>query len=188
MKLYTKSGDDGSTGLYGPMRVGKDHPRIETYGTVDELNAWIGMCASACDCSDKAEHRMREILSSIQSRLFDLGADLATPQGASTAMSVPRINERHVAEAEGFIDEIDGANTPLSAFVLPGGSELAARLHVARTVCRRGERLLVALGRNEDLGPYPIQYLNRLSDLLFAMARGANRVRGVDDMPWQKDA
>lgn len=186
MKLYTKSGDDGSTGLHGGGRVGKDHPRICAFGTVDELNAWIGMCVSAC--TGPGADRLREMLISIQSRLFDLGADLATPSGAPTQGRVTRIGERHVVQAEGFIDEVDAQNPPIRVFVLPGGTELASRLHVARTVCRRAERLLVELSRIEEIQPQAIHYLNRLGDLLFAMARRANLAGGGQDTPWQKDA
>ncbi|MSR29441.1 MAG: cob(I)yrinic acid a,c-diamide adenosyltransferase [Phycisphaerales bacterium] len=190
MKLYTRTGDDGTTGLFGAARVGKDHPRIEAYGTVDELNAWLGMCASACHGTHPAVERMRVILVSLQSRLFDLGADLATPPDASDAATkrVSRIEPRHVAEAESYIDEIDSGNEAIRAFVLPGGSELAARLHVARTVCRRAERLSVALARSGEVGPGAIHLLNRLSDLLFAMARRANKAAGQSDIEWRKNA
>ncbi len=188
MKLYTKTGDDGSTGLYGGGRVRKDHPRIEAYGTVDELNSWLGMCASECAADNPVEARMYAILIHLQSRLFDLGADLATPTSSTTQARVPRIGDRHIAESEKFIDEIDGGNEEIRVFILPGGTMLATHLHVARTVCRRAERLLVALNENETIGNAPIQYLNRLGDLFFAMARRANLARGVADIPWKKDA
>lgn len=166
----------------------KHHPRIEAYGTVDELNSWLGMCVSVCASENAVENRMREILIHLQSRLFDLGADLATPAGSTTEAKVARIAARHVAEAEAFIDEIDGGNEQIRVFVLPGGTTLAAHLHVARTVCRRAERLLVALRETDGVGAESIQFLNRLSDLFFAMARRANFARGVADIPWQKDA
>ncbi len=188
MKLYTKTGDDGSTGLFGAGRVMKHHPRIEAYGTVDELNSWIGMCVEACARESVIEERMRAMLIHIQSRLFDLGADLATPAGSPGETKVARIGARHVAEAEAFIDEIDGENEPIRVFVLPGGTPLCAHLHVARTICRRAERLLVAFNESEPLGAETIHYLNRLSDLFFAMARRANLARGVGDVAWQKDA
>ena len=188
LKLYTKTGDDGSTGLYGGGRVMKDHPRIEAYGTVDELNSWLGMCASACLRDCPVEARMHSILIHLQSRLFDLGADLATPTGSTTEARVPRIGDRHIAEAEAFIDEIDGGNEEIRAFILPGGTILAAHLHVTRTVCRRAERLLVSLTEHEPIGNAPIQFLNRLGDLFFAMARRANVARSVGDVPWKKDA
>ncbi len=188
MKLYTKTGDDGSTGLYGGGRVQKDHPRIEAYGTVDELNSWLGMCASECAVDHPVEARMYAMLIHLQSRLFDLGADLATPTDSTTQVRVPRIGDRHIAESEAFIDEIDGGNEEIRVFILPGGTMLATHLHVTRTVCRRAERLLVSLNENEPIGNAPIQYLNRLGDLFFAMARRANLARGVADIPWKKDA
>ncbi len=188
MKLYTKSGDDGSTGLFGGVRVMKHHPRIEAYGTVDELNAWLGVCVVACSPDCAIETRIGAILTRLQSRLFDLGADLATPRGSAHESKVTRMSKHHVKEAESFIDEIDGKNEPIRAFVLPGGSSLAAHLHVARSVCRRAERLAVSFNEQEPIGEPVIQFLNRLSDLLFAMARRANGARGVADTPWRKDA
>jgi cob(I)alamin adenosyltransferase len=148
------------------------------------VNAWMGMVVSACG-TDAFGTRLRDIGTTIQSRLFDLGADLATPASASTSSRIARLDATHVAQAESWIDEIDGRNATLRAFVLPGGSELAARLHVARTVCRRAERLMVALARDDaSINPLAIQWINRLSDLLFAMARLANKSAGVADVPW----
>jgi cob(I)alamin adenosyltransferase len=186
MKLYTRSGDDGSTGLFGGERVGKDHPRVEAYGTVDELNACLGLAAAACDAGTPAGRRMGEILTRLQSRLFDLGADLATPASSPHAAKIHRIGAAEVREAEQWIDEIDGGNDPLRVFVLPGGSELASRLHLARAVCRRAERRAVNLARGADVGPECIKLLNRIGDLLFAMARAANKATGVGDVPWEK--
>ena len=134
MKLYTRTGDDGTTGLFSGTRVSKDHPRIEAYGTVDEFNAVIGLAMGACRKEDAFEARLLAIFAEVQSRLFDIGADLATPEGANNSSKILRIEEHHVAEVEGWIDEIDGANPPLRAFVMPSGCELAARLHLARTV------------------------------------------------------
>ncbi len=184
MKLYTRTGDDGTTGLFSGTRVSKDHPRIDAYGTVDELNAFIGLAMAACRASNPFEVRLVEIFSQAQSRLFDIGADLATPEGANNSSKIVRIEESHVAEVEGWIDEIDGKNPPLKTFVMPSGSELAARLHVARTVCRRAERLMVSLAQLEPVGAGPLRYVNRMSDLLFAMARRANHDAGVGDVPW----
>lgn len=184
MKLYTRTGDDGTTGLFSGTRVSKDHPRIEAYGTVDEFNAVIGLAMSACRPGDPLERRMLEIFGEVQSRLFDIGADLATPEGANNSSKILRIEEHHVAEVEGWIDEMDGGNPPLRAFVMPSGCELAARLHLARTVCRRAERLMVSLGQLEPVGTGPLRYVNRLSDLLFAMARRANHNAGIGDVPW----
>jgi cob(I)alamin adenosyltransferase len=184
MKLYTRTGDDGTTGLFGGGRVSKDHPRIDAYGTVDELNACIGLAAAACDAAHPFQRRLLELFSPIQSRLFDIGADLATPEGSKGAAKIVRIDEAFVAEIEAWIDEVDGGNAPIRTFVMPGGSELAARLHVARTVCRRAERLMIRLAHSEPVSTGAITWVNRLSDLLFAMARRANLEAGVPDVPW----
>jgi cob(I)alamin adenosyltransferase len=184
MKLYTRSGDDGTTGLFGGGRVGKDHPRVEAYGTVDELNACLGLAASACADDHATEARFAEIIAEAQSWLFDIGADLATPEGNAQEERVLRIGDSEVAVVEGWIDEIDGRNEPMRSFVMPGGTEVAARMHLARTVCRRAERLMVALSHTEPVSEGAIRYMNRLSDLLFAMSRLANRERGVADIPW----
>jgi cob(I)alamin adenosyltransferase len=183
VKLYTRTGDDGTTGLFSGARVSKDHPRIEAYGTVDELNSHLGLAAAACG-EHRFERRLREIVGEIQSRLFDIGADLATPEGARNEAKIMRLDDRHVEEAERWIDEIDGSNAPMRHFVMPGGTELAARLHVARCVCRRAERLMVTLNHAEPVTPAAIRYVNRISDLLFAAARRANKEAGVVDLPW----
>ena len=184
MKLYTRTGDDGTTGLFSGARVSKDHPRIAAYGTVDELNAHIGMAGAACDPQQPFQKRLLEIFAPVQSRLFDIGADLATPEGASNEAKIRRIDDAQVAEAEGWIDEVDEGNMPMRHFVMPGGTELSARLHVSRTVCRRAERLMVTLSHSEPVGAATIRYVNRLSDLLFAMARRANKEAGVKDVEW----
>jgi cob(I)alamin adenosyltransferase len=186
MKLYTKTGDDGTTGLFGGDRVSKDHPRVEAYGTVDEANAAIALAAAACDPSRPVQRRIADILKMIESRLFDLGADLATPADSKHADKVVRLNDADTRAAEQWIDEIDAGNATMKNFVLPGGSELAARLHLARTICRRAERVMVALARAETVTPQAIIFINRLSDLLFAMARRANADLGVSDVPWVK--
>jgi len=181
MKLYTRTGDDGSTGLVGGARVRKDDPRIEAYGTVDELNCCLGLALACC-----RHDVIRDILTPIQSRLFDLGADLATPRGddGRPVFAVPTVEQRHIEEMEGFIDQATAAVPTLKHFILPGGGELASRLHVARTVCRRAERLTIHLGEISPIGELPVMYLNRLSDLLFSLARWANQIEGVDDVPW----
>ena len=184
MKLYTRTGDDGTTGLFSGARVSKDHPRIEAYGTVDELNAVLGLVRSACDREHAFETRLAAIVAVIQSRLFDIGADLATPEGAKQQSKIHRIDDGDVSEAEGWIDEVDAANPPLRTFVMPAGTELAARLHLARTVCRRAERTIISLGNIEPVGDPLLRYMNRLSDLFFAMARRANHERGHPDVPW----
>lgn len=184
MKLYTRTGDDGTTGLFSGTRVAKDHPRVEAYGTVDELNAALGLAGAACGAEDTFPRRVLEILIPLQSRLFDIGADLATPDGAKNEAKIERITDEHVEEVERWIDEVDGGNPPMKHFILPGGTELAARLHVARTVCRRAERLMVQLGHAEPISAGAVRYVNRVSDLLFAMARRANVEAGVMDIPW----
>lgn len=185
MKLYTRTGDDGMTGLFSGARVSKNHPRIEAYGSVDELNSVLGLAAAACDAARPFERRVAEILAIIQSRLFDIGADLATPEGARQQAKIHRADDADVAESEGWIDEVDGGNSPIRAFVMPGGTELAARLHVARTVARRAERAIVTLMATEPVGEPVLKYVNRLSDLFFAMARRVNHERGVADVPWK---
>lgn len=186
MKLYTKTGDEGRTALFGGQRVSKAHPRVEAYGVVDEANALVGLAAAL------AEGRLRTLLEEIMSDLFDLGAELATPPDESAAAKLGQrlasnVDERRVAALEREIDEADGALPPLKTFVLPTGTELAARLHVARTVVRRAERAVIEL-RDADAQPVRgevIRYLNRLSDLMFALARKANHDAGVGDIPWR---
>ena len=180
MKLYTKTGDDGTTGLFGGDRVSKDDGRIEAYGTVDETNALVGLAATSA-----TDARLEEVLQRIQARLFDVGADLATPVGSKHEDKIRRIDEKDVAELEQFIDEFVEKTPPIEVFVLPGGSELAARLHVARTVARRAERAIITLGAKEKVGEAIVHWINRLSDLLFAMARYANHSAGIDDVEWK---
>jgi cob(I)alamin adenosyltransferase len=191
-RLYTRSGDDGTTGLYGSGRVNKDHPRVEAYGAVDELNAAIGLAAAEVDrVRNTAAGKTRTLLdllghifADLQSRLFDIGADLATPEGAKHEAKILRIGDEQVAEVERWIDEIDAGSPPMKSFVMPGGTELAARLHLARTICRRAERAMIHLRNSEPVSPGAIVYVNRVSDMLFAMARRANKEAGVDDVPW----
>jgi cob(I)alamin adenosyltransferase len=180
MKIYTKTGDDGTTGLFGAGRVRKDSPRIEAYGTVDELNSHIGVARALEPDSPTAS-----LLGSIQSKLFVLGADLATPQTVSANVSVPRVTGPDVQELECAIDENEVGLATLKNFILPAGSMLAAQLHVCRTVCRRAERLLVSLSHEEEIGSFDIMYLNRLSDLLFVLARRANKDARVADVEWK---
>jgi cob(I)alamin adenosyltransferase len=184
MKLYTRSGDDGTTGLFSGARVSKNHPRIEAYGTVDEFNACLGVAIAACGGRPE-ELAIKTILDQVQSRLFDIGADLATPEGSSNESKIERITPGHIAEVEHWIDEIDSKNDPLATFIMPAGTELAARLHLARTVCRRAERLMVGLSHSEQVGEALIRYMNRLSDMLFAMARLVNKASGVRDVAWK---
>jgi cob(I)alamin adenosyltransferase len=184
MGLYTRSGDDGGTGLFGGERVGKEHPRVEAYGTIDELNAALGLALAAATPGRPLHARLLAILASVQARLFDLGADLATPADSPHRDKVGTLTDAAVHEVESWIDEIDGGNEPLRRFVLPGGCELAARLHTARTICRRAERRIVVLARISDVSPSVVPYVNRLGDLLFAMARRANSDAGVPDVTW----
>lgn len=184
MKLYTRTGDDGSTGLFGGDRVGKDSAVIEAIGAVDHANAVLGWSACALDKSRPLHARLAEMIPQIQSRLFDLGADLATPVGSKHEDKIARLTESHIKQLESWIDEIDGRNDPMRQFVLPGGTELAARLHVARTSCRDAERRVTVLARAANVNPHTLVVLNRLSDLLFAMARCANKDAGVPDVPW----
>ena len=177
MKLYTKRGDDGQTDLIGGQRVPKNHFRVEAYGGVDELNAAIGV-ALACTGNDA----VRGPLITAQRRLFDLGAQLASPDPGQA--DNPRIQARHIDELEAAIDAASEPLAPLKNFILPGGHETAARLHLARTVCRRAERSVVTLAENEPVDGHAVVYLNRLSDLLFALARLANQLAGVQDVPW----
>ena len=184
MKLYTRTGDDGTTGLFGGGRVSKDHARIEAYGCVDELNAHLGLALAACTDDDEGIAHLASLLGPIQSRLFDLGADLATPMGSEHEDKVNRISDDVVVELERMIDDVDGRNDEIRSFVMPGGTELAARLHVARVACRRAERAIVTLTDLEEVNPCAVHCVNRLSDLLFAAARFANKCAGVPDVPW----
>lgn len=177
MKLYTKRGDDGHTDLIGGARVSKNHLRVGAYGAVDELNATIGLALANCHIDG-----INASLITVQCRLFDLGADLATPSSDRSPAS--RVNSDHVTELESQIDAVSERLEPLRNFIMPGGTVLAARLHIARTVCRRAEREVVALADVETVDPLATVYLNRLADLLFAQARLANAEAGVGDVPW----
>ena len=184
MNLYTRTGDDGTTGLFGGDRVSKDHPRIAAFGSVDELNACVGLAAAGCDNADPFGSDLLDMFGQLQSKLFDVGADLAAPLGSKHEDKITRISAEDVKQAEAWIDKFDGPNEPMKSFVLPGGSELAARLHLARVVCRRAEREVVALARVGPVNEHLRVYLNRISDLLFALARRANKEAGVKDVPW----
>jgi len=191
MKLYTRRGDSGQTDLFGGQRVDKDALRVDAYGTVDEVNAHLGLVA-ACITHDDVPGlgRIAEVLPNLQSRLFEIGADLASPRSDENATDpvagIARIDKPQTEELERLIDRFSEAVPEMKHFILPGGSEVAARLHVARTVCRRAERICVALQKHEPVGEQVIVYLNRLSDLLFAMARQANHLQGIADVPWHE--
>jgi cob(I)alamin adenosyltransferase len=183
MKIYTKTGDGGDTGLFAGPRVRKDHPRIEAYGTVDELNSVLGLVRA-----DDPPRDLDCVLSAIQHDLFTLGAELATPEPQEH--NLDRIGAVHIERLERAIDDFDAELPPLREFILPGGDRAAAGLHLARTVCRRAERRVVTLAESpgENVRGEAIIYLNRLSDLLFVLARAATRLTGRQDTPWRKEA
>ncbi len=178
MKIYTKTGDDGTTGLFGGERVFKDALRIEAYGTVDELNSVLGIVRNHND-----DEKLSTILNAIQNSLFEVGADLATPMSIKNDY-IKRLQVSEVEQIEQWIDELDDKLPELTNFILPGGSPSSAYLHLARNVCRRAERCTISLSKEEPIGKVVIQYLNRLSDLLFVLARYANFVAGIPDTPW----
>ncbi|HJZ50034.1 MAG TPA: cob(I)yrinic acid a,c-diamide adenosyltransferase [Roseiflexaceae bacterium] len=177
MKIYTKTGDAGDTGLWGGQRVAKDATRVQAYGTVDECNAAVGVARAS-----GVPPELDAILARIQDQLFVVGADLASPSEAAT---IPRVGPEEIMFLERSIDALEQQLEPLKQFILPGGTLAAAQLHLARTVCRRAERWVVALARQETgLSEHIGVYLNRLSDCLFVLARTANARAGVPDVPW----
>ncbi|HEX9484568.1 MAG TPA: cob(I)yrinic acid a,c-diamide adenosyltransferase [Gemmatimonadaceae bacterium] len=181
MKIYTRTGDSGQTALFGGGRVPKDDLRVEAYGDVDELNAVLGLARGI-----EVMPRIDEVLVAVQRDLFAIGALLATPDREKMAhhLEKARIDETRIAELERAIDEGDTELTPLRAFIIPGGSPKAAALHVARTVCRRAERHVVRLQRDVELPALVVIYLNRLSDVLFTLARVANQRAGAGEVTW----
>ena len=183
MTIYTRRGDGGETGLFGGPRVPKDAPRMEVCGHLDELSATLGVAAAEPLADDLAS-----LLARIQNELFEVGAEVSAPDPA--AMRTPTISAAHVARLEADIDRFEAALPPLRQFILPGGTRSAAAIHLARTVCRRTERRLVAMVRSspEPISPHLLAYLNRLGDLLFVLARAANRHGGQTDVPWQHPA
>ena len=182
-KVYTRTGDGGTTALGGGQRLEKDAVRIECYGTVDELNSVIGVVLAS-----DADTRLASMLGRIQNELFHLGSDLCILEEDKQKMPVPQVEQRHIDGLEADIDALQADLEPLSNFILPGGALAAAQLHVARTVCRRAERLLVTLSRDESIGAFTVAYLNRLSDLLFVMCRAENQAKGRDDVTWDSRA
>jgi cob(I)alamin adenosyltransferase len=182
-KVYTRTGDDGTTSLGAGQRVPKDSLRVETYGTVDELNSHVGAAIAA-----GVEPQLAEALRRIQNDLFHLGSDLCVTEEDKEARPVPRVEARLVDALEGLIDRLSDDLPPLENFVLPGGTSGAAQLHIARAVCRRAERLAVTLSRGEAVGDQVVVYLNRLSDLLFVMARWENRKKATPDVLWDSRA
>jgi cob(I)alamin adenosyltransferase len=179
--LYTRGGDKGETGLYGSKRVPKDSPRVEAYGTIDELNSCIGIAISLCEADDIAKQ-----LKKVQRWLFVSGADLASELPKRTQKDrVPRIGARDTKELERMIDELVSKVPRLTKFILPGGGRLAAQLHFARSVCRRAERRVVTLSRGERINPEIVPFMNRLSTYLFDLARWANAREGKPDEVWE---
>ncbi len=182
MKIYTRTGDQGDTGLFGGQRVRKNHPRVAAYGELDELNAWLGLCVSQCDDAE-----LRQTMEYLQGELFVVGADLASPLEGGDAVGrkqIPRVSEGMVASLEAMIDRFDEECDPLRSFILPGGTRLAAHLHVARAVCRRAERAVISAAGKEAFNPEVAVYLNRLSDLLFTLGRTANHRADRPETPW----
>ncbi len=182
MKIYTKGGDKGETGLFGGERVSKDSLRIEAYGTIDELNSFIGLTLDEAEDPD-----VQTLLGKIQNTLFVLGSDLSAPDNDKNKKhKIPRISKIHYEEIEREIDKFDEQLKELKNFILPSGSKSAALLHVCRTICRRAERRVVSLNNTVNLSPDIIIFLNRLSDLFFVLARYENKVSGNKDIEWQK--
>ncbi len=178
MKIYTKTGDKGETSLFGGGRVPKNHARVEAYGTIDELNAALGVALSAGPC-EPIDKWLREV----QRHLFHLGSDLATPLDSKSDW-VARIEQRQVTWLEDSIDQMTAQLEPLRNFILPGGTPVAAQLHVARTICRRAERQIVALGETAETNDFTVIYINRLSDWLFTLARYENAQKGESEQKW----
>jgi cob(I)alamin adenosyltransferase len=179
MKIYTRTGDAGITGLYGGGRAPKNDPRIAAFGTVDELNAALGVCRAA-----GLPDEVNALLARLQHEMFALGAELSSPGGAAPGAIL--LDHADVAAAERDIDRFDAELAPLKTFVLPGGTPASAALHAARAVCRRAEREVVGLSQTSEVRPETIAYLNRISDLLFVLARYANHAAGVPDVLWAK--
>lgn len=185
MKIYTKTGDKGQTSLYGGTRVSKAHLRIESYGTLDELNSYIGLLKD-----QSISENLKDILLDIQDKLFVAGAILATPpekellKNGTPRLNIQRIEEKDIELLENHIDELEKDLPQMTHFILPGGHPTVSFCHIARCVCRRAERLVVHLNENESIDPVIITYLNRLSDLLFVMARKLSNQLQVDEIKW----
>ena len=180
-RIYTKTGDEGGTGLFGGGRVRKDHVRVDAYGEVDELNATLCVARAECGIEDEA---ISLALTQLMDELFTVGSMLATPRTEKAYAHIPKVTLAHVQAMESAIDRFDAEIGPLTSFILPGGTKLAAALHLSRTVCRRTERRVVPLAAAGEVDGLVVIYLNRLSDLLFTLARVANHRHGVKDVPW----
>jgi cob(I)alamin adenosyltransferase len=186
-RVYTRSGDKGETGLVGGKRVPKDVLRIEAYGTVDELNSIVGLARvfNNESPSNPVRDRMEDILKRVQNELFDLGSELATPQEAFYE-GMFRVGAEDVKALEQLMDDCQKDLEPLQSFILPGGGRVSAFLHQCRTVCRRAERIVLRLGREEDIGPWPLRYLNRLSDLFFVLSRWVAKQSSEPEYLWER--
>ncbi len=180
MKIYTKTGDKGETSLFGGKRVKKDDARIEAYGTVDELNSVLGLVSSFTENKE-----IKEIVENLQQQLFTVGADLATPIEKTDSKRIKRVSEELTIELEKLVDNVDEKIPELRNFILPGGNKAASLLHFARTICRRAERRVIALSEKENINDAIVVYLNRLSDLLFVMARYENYLSGTKEIDWE---
>ena len=189
MKIYTKTGDNGQTGLFGGQRVSKSSLRIASYGHIDELNSLLSVCRALNESDSKNKNDFLEkILHELQQDLFVVGADMATPLDTSNAsIKIERISDKYVTKLEKWIDEIDLKLSALKNFILPGGTILASHLHLARCVCRRAERAIVALQSKEPINTIVVIYVNRLSDLLFMMGRHTNTIAGKSEEIWLKN-
>jgi len=179
MKIYTKTGDEGTTGLFGGGRVRKDEARVEAYGTVDELNSVVGLALA-----ESLPEDARAVLAAVQEDLFVVGAELATVAGKEAKLPMQLLGESRTLSLESAIDRMEAELPPLTTFVMPGGSRGGAALHQARTVCRRAERRVLAASRETLIRREILVYLNRLSDLLFVAARRANQAASIADVPW----
>ena len=186
-RVYTRTGDQGNTRLVGGKRVPKDALRIEAYGTVDELNAIVGLARVFNDAASPsaARDRMEQILKRLQNELFDLGSELATPPDA-TYEGMFRVAAEDVKALERLMDDCQRDLEPLNSFILPGGGRVSAFLHQCRTVCRRAERIVLRLSREEDIGPWPLRYLNRLGDLFFVLSRWIAKQAGEPEYLWER--
>jgi len=185
MKIYTKSGDKGETGLIGGNRVGKDDPRIIAYGAVDELNSCVGVAASYLRSKPEIFSDLLDVFVRIQNDLFVMGSDLADPAHPGTSSKTPRMNESMASALEPIIDRLESELAPITFFILPGGSIESSVIHQARSVARRAETAAVVLSKSQRINPAIIVYLNRLSDLLFVSARAVNKRSGVSDVAWR---
>ncbi len=179
MKIYTKTGDKATTSLFGGTRVSKHHIRIESYGTIDELNSWLGLIRD-----QKIDTRSKEILAKIQDKLFTVGAILATEPKKDKRLKIPRIDAQDIALLEEEIDSMNEDIPKMTHFILPGGHQTVSYCHIARTVCRRGERIISLLHQNEPLPEKLLAYINRLSDFLFVLARKLSKQLKADEVKW----